>query len=280
MASRFTQTDKWTKDKWFLELPFKEKGIFQYLCENCDIAGFYELSMKRLRNDLAPLSDDEIKTGLKNIDKSYVLSRDKKIIFIKNFCKHQNNVPLNLNNNAHKGILKLIGDYQPTFAFDIINIIKKSNTTRKNSPLNEGLQSTIGIGYIEFNVFWSLYNYKIGDKAKCEKRWLLLSTKEQEFIISILPKWLKCFGGEGHILPYPETFLNQKRWNDQIPEQSILKAIKGSNGFPDYWSEKFASTLPTSEWSRYWGHLRDMGLVPKKDSQGRVVDWIPKVSNG
>ena len=45
MAYRLTDTAKWD-DPWFIELKPNEKLLFNYLCDNCDTAGFYELSMK------------------------------------------------------------------------------------------------------------------------------------------------------------------------------------------------------------------------------------------
>lgn len=274
MAYRFTDTNKWA-DGWFIELKPNEKLMFDYLTDNCDIAGFYELSMRKLRDALHPLTDDEIKSALKAIEKSYVLSRDKSVLFLKNFCKHQKNVPLRESNKAHKGIFYRLDNYKDRFAHDLVKIInnsyKPSEVKGASIPLKRGTGN--GIGTIDFINFWSLYDKKIGNKHACEKKWNNLKTSIQEKIIKILPEWKKQFT-DLQFQPYPETFINQERWNDEIqkPEENKKSA------FPDFYSKKFESTLPGNEIGKYWKHLRDLGYMPKKDSQQTVVDWIKKAS--
>ncbi|NMB81910.1 MAG: hypothetical protein GYA14_08835, partial [Ignavibacteria bacterium] len=51
MAYRFTNTDKWA-DSWFANLKPIEKLLFIYLYENCDIAGFIEINLKRWAVDI------------------------------------------------------------------------------------------------------------------------------------------------------------------------------------------------------------------------------------
>ena len=51
MAYRYTNTDKWS-DCWFSKLKPIEKLLFNYLTDNCDIAGFIELNQKRWASDI------------------------------------------------------------------------------------------------------------------------------------------------------------------------------------------------------------------------------------
>lgn len=270
MAYRFTDTNKWA-DGWFIELRPNEKLMFDYLTDNCDIAGFYELSMRKLRDALHPLTDDEIKSALKAIEKSYVLSRDKSVLFLKNFCKHQKNVPLREGNKAHKGIFYRLDNYKDRFAHDLVKIInnsyKPSEVKGASIPLKRGTGN--GIGTIDFINFWSLYDKKIGNKHACEKKWNNLKTSIQEKIIKILPEWKKQFTAK-IFQPYPETFLNGERWNDEIEEKNL--GVKSP--FPDYWSSDFASKLDGAKTSAYWKHLRELNFVPKKNSLGMVTDWV------
>ena len=68
---------------------------------------------------------------------------------------------------------------------------------------------------IEFDIFWNLYDKKIGDKKGCIKKWGKLSEETQMKIIEILPEWKKQFTDK-QFQPFPATFLNQERWNDEI----------------------------------------------------------------
>lgn len=274
MAYRYTNTDKW-RDEWFIELKPLEKLMFMYLSDNCDTAGFYELSTRRLIADLH-FTEGEVKQSLKGIEKAYVLSRDRHVLFLKNYCKHQKNIPLNPLNNAHIGIIKCVNEYQPKFAFDLIKIINKDAKTPINKVKNEGLRSPYGNGNvfnIDFFNFWSLYGKKVGNKSACEKKWNNLKHETQKKIISVLPDWKKQFT-EIQYQPYAETFLNNKRWEDEIiiPEEKKIKAE-----FPDYYDKTFEGKLSPKDCGRYWVHLRDCGLVPKKDNQQTIVGWTKQI---
>ena len=68
---------------------------------------------------------------------------------------------------------------------------------------------------ISFERFWELYPIKVA-KQKCKDKWDKLLVKDQKAILEVLPKYLayKPFATYNH--PNPETFLNQKRWEDEI----------------------------------------------------------------
>jgi len=68
---------------------------------------------------------------------------------------------------------------------------------------------------IPFGEFWELYGKKVGDKTKCEKKWNNLSLAVQEKIIQILPQFKNSITDK-QFQPHPLTFLNGKRWEDEI----------------------------------------------------------------
>ncbi len=47
MAKRFTDTDKWKK-AWYCDLGSKFRDVWQYLLDNCDNAGVWELNLRIL----------------------------------------------------------------------------------------------------------------------------------------------------------------------------------------------------------------------------------------
>ncbi len=140
MAYRFSDSGKWS-DEWFIDLTPYEKLLFMYLCDNCDIAGFYELSLRKLVFDTG-LTGDEIKGALKGLERGYILSEDKKVIFIKNFVKHQKNLPLNPDNKAHRGIIGRFDNYSMRFVIDLLELVNGV----KNKGASKGLQSPTGKG--------------------------------------------------------------------------------------------------------------------------------------
>lgn len=68
---------------------------------------------------------------------------------------------------------------------------------------------------IHFDIFWNLYNKKIGNKKKLEKKWNKLKNDERQKIIDTLPNFLNSIKDKQY-LPYPETYLNNSRWNDEV----------------------------------------------------------------
>lgn len=113
MAYRYSDTLKW-QDEWFVDLTTIEKLLFLYLYDNCDIAGFFELSYRKISFDLG-CKEDQIKGALEGLNKGVFISDDGKCLLVKNFIKHQKNLPLNPENKAHIGILKRVSLYIPKF---------------------------------------------------------------------------------------------------------------------------------------------------------------------
>ena len=113
MAYRYSDTLKW-QDEWFVDLTTIEKLLFLYLYDNCDIAGFFELSYRKIAFDLG-CKESEIKGALEGLNKGVFISDDGKCLLVKNFIKHQKNLPLNPDNKAHMGILKRVSLYIQKF---------------------------------------------------------------------------------------------------------------------------------------------------------------------
>lgn len=82
---------------------------------------------------------------------------------------------------------------------------------------------------ISFDSFWSYYNKKVGDKAKCQKKWEKLVDAERTKIMEILPAFLAGIKDK-QFQPFPETFLNQRRWENELPQTNVT-AVK--NELPD-----------------------------------------------
>ena len=66
---------------------------------------------------------------------------------------------------------------------------------------------------IPFETFWELYP-RSENKKQANEKWLKLKKSEQEIIIEKLPKMF--IGKELNFIPHASTFLNQKRWEDEI----------------------------------------------------------------
>ena len=78
-------------------------------------------------------------------------------------------------------------------------------------------------GY-SFEQFWLDYDKKVGPKDRVQKKFEKLSEKDRNCIGEYIPKY-KSAQPEKKFRKNPETFLNQKAWNDEL-----INANKISNG--------------------------------------------------
>ena len=145
MAYRYSNTDKWD-DAWFINLKPIEKLLFNYLCDNCDIAGFIEINIKTWASQIGTNSK-VIEGALKGLQRGLIYSETNECIYLRTFLKHQKNLPLNPEKNmAHRGILKRFELY--SFKFSIINIYEFIEGAMKGlgSPYGNGIGNDIGNG--------------------------------------------------------------------------------------------------------------------------------------
>lgn len=71
----------------------------------------------------------------------------------------------------------------------------------------------------DFEKFWDLYDKKIGDKNKIQKKWIALKESERDLIFSTLPDYINSQPDKKY-RKNPETYLNNKSWLDEIIKQT------------------------------------------------------------
>lgn len=151
MAYRYTNTDKWN-DAWFSNLKPIEKLLFNYLCDNCDCAGFIEIIVKNWANDIGT-EKKQIEGALKGLARGLIYSNSNDCVFLRTFLKHQKNLPLNENNQAHKGIIKRFLLYSDKFDIKDINDFIEGAIKGLGSPYGNGIGNGID-NVIKNNVLW------------------------------------------------------------------------------------------------------------------------------
>jgi hypothetical protein len=75
---------------------------------------------------------------------------------------------------------------------------------------------------ISFENFWNVYNKKSGDKEKIFNKWKKLRQEDRDKIFETLPVFLSTIKDKQY-QPFPETYLNNKRWNDEIDIKTVKK---------------------------------------------------------
>lgn len=86
---------------------------------------------------------------------------------------------------------------------------KEKNSAKKEKEPN-----------FSFEEFWELYDKKVGKKESLIKKWLKLSDVERELAMSYIPQYKRSQPDKKY-RKNPETFLNQKAWNDELIFESM-----------------------------------------------------------
>jgi hypothetical protein len=68
---------------------------------------------------------------------------------------------------------------------------------------------------ISFDLFWDLYDKKTGEKGKLEKKWIALTNKDRDDIMSHIPKY-KFAQPDKKFRKDPQTYLNNNSWLDEV----------------------------------------------------------------
>lgn len=221
---RSVSTAFWS-DPFIEDLTPSEKLLFLYLITNdkTNMLGIYEVSIKKISFDTG-LNKDVIEKALKEFERLSKVKYIKNHIVLVNFMKHQN-----YNTNMKKSAIDIYNDLPKELKCNDLDISKDNPLKGFESLLNHyGMVSKYEIEdeeeleeekeiKIAFDIFWDLYSKKMGDKQKCQKKWDYLDLQTQQKIITFIPKYLLSFKDK-QFQPFPETFLNQKRWENEIEQ--------------------------------------------------------------
>ena len=106
MAKRYTETKKWKK-KWFRNSPTKLKLFWQFICDDCDHAGIWEVDY-----DLASIFIGETVTEQEIKEHPYfsknIVEFEPCKYFIPRFIEFQYGQVLNIKNRVHRSVLQIL----------------------------------------------------------------------------------------------------------------------------------------------------------------------------
>ncbi len=68
-----------------------------------------------------------------------------------------------------------------------------------------------------FTAFWNHYNYKVGNKFRAERLWNALTNTDKSTAMAAIKRYNQYLVNHPRIERlYPETWLNQKRWDNKF----------------------------------------------------------------
>jgi hypothetical protein len=94
----------------------------------------------------------------------------------------------------------------------------ETETENRTITINENIN-------IDFEWFWNEYDKKIGEKQKLKKKWIKLTDEERQNAMNYLDLYKQSVPDK-QFRKNPETFLNNKSWNDEIINRSIATSHK------------------------------------------------------
>jgi hypothetical protein len=94
----------------------------------------------------------------------------------------------------------------------------ETETENRTITINENIN-------IDFEWFWNDYDKKVGDKQKLKKKWNKLTDDERQNAMNYLDLYKQSVPDK-QFRKNPETFLNNKSWNDEIINRSITPIHK------------------------------------------------------
>ena len=225
MPARFTHTEKWG-DLWFRRLPPTSKLLFLFLCDHCDIAGFWEIDYEAAAFYTGE-TVDIVEGAIKGLNKSIEIRENW--LWVKNFIRYQKNIPLNPKNHAHAGILKSLALHKDLFP-EALDVCDSDLLSIINKPLWGGCKGgeRNGTYKCDFNIARELYpgrkrglDTEFKSFCKKHKDWkdvlvLLLPAIEVQIADrhnprSFTPPW-KHFA----------TWINNRCWEEEPAAEEIL----------------------------------------------------------
>lgn len=96
----------------------------------------------------------------------------------------------------------------------LYEVWKNQNKGKRSKKTEEYIKSAATLNYT-WEQFWHDYDKKVGSAERLIPKWLKLSDAERVKIREYIPKY-KAAKPDKQYRKNPETFLNQKTWNDEI----------------------------------------------------------------
>jgi len=67
---------------------------------------------------------------------------------------------------------------------------------------------------LSFEKFWTVYNNKVGNMARVKKKWNSLPELDRIMALGFVNRMRNFYDSKNIMFPYPETYLNQRRWEN------------------------------------------------------------------
>ena len=200
------------------EVGVDEAIVFGELCSICNIHGqeFY-FEQHRIIEDTC-LTEYRIRNALKNLQNFGLVSVTKKGLPAKNYYSLNEQVLIEIISRSTSGVkFDTTGDCKTDTT--ITNTINNTNTYKENTTIKNNNKQSVDV---LFERFWDAYPKKKAKIKAKEAFKKIKPTPTEEFVNKMIKAieeqkvsldWKK---EQGQFIPYPSTWLNQGRWEDEV----------------------------------------------------------------
>jgi hypothetical protein len=219
---RFTETDKWAKDKWFGELEPRYKLFWLYLIDNCDNVGVWEVNL-RVANLLIGYSYP-MDTLLDAFKGKIHIFDDGERWWIRAFIDFQH------------GILDPASLSKPILSY--YKLLEKHNLYKEYAKGIHTLQgkgkgkgkgkgdSKEGLYPDDFSEWWEVY--KKGNKVAAFKRWKETKSEHPQTLMAATRQYLDYCKKTNRKVLDGAGFINGKTWDTEWTEEA-QGGMEGTN---------------------------------------------------
>lgn len=210
---RKIHTSFWS-DPFIQDLDNDHRLFYLYLLTNekTKQCGIYEISKKQMAFELG-YSIDRVSKLLTYFIKSgkILYSEDTKEVALKNWIKYNGST-------SPKVVSCIESELKQVKDRVLIEYVNGMYTQSQEEEEQEEEQEQEKESKIPFENVWSLYG-RIGNKKTSSEKWDSLTSKEQETILQHIPIYINNHKDNDKLefLPHFTTYLNQKRWDDELP---------------------------------------------------------------
>lgn len=230
MARIRTIKPQFFKNEGLAELPMVCRVLYIGIWTQADREGRLEDRPKRLKAEIFPYDNVNVDELLSKLQSAGFIVRyefgDLKLIYVNNFLKHQcpnqkepkSELPAPEIEKHHESTVQAqYKDDTGTCGTGKEGNGKEEQEQEMNAEsvrteLDDGVTLEV---YPTLNDFWDEYDKKVGDKQKIKKKWEGLSQSDREKIMDYIPNY-KLSQPDKQYRKNPETFLNNKGWNDEL----------------------------------------------------------------
>lgn len=229
---RIINTKFWSDSFVVEKLNPLDRYLFLYFLTNekTNLAGVYELSIRTMANETG-LEKEEVLRMLERL-RGKVEYKDGWICLV-NFTKHQNTDNLsivkgieNRLNELPLEVKKWVTKLRKTTSGRPV-VDQKGTTSEQPNLTKPNLTKPKDI-CLPIDSFWISYPNKVA-KFKAQQSWNKMSEDEKLEAIKAIKSQLKNNHFKGRdgkdYIPHPATWLNQRRWEDEIKETKANETI-------------------------------------------------------